>query len=404
AVIVNLDTRKATGGHASGDVLSGIDGITGSNFDDVLTGQGAGNQINGGRGNDVIDGLGGDDVLDGGGNNDTVNGGSGNDIVRGGFGRDILSGGAGADLIDGGNGRDLASYETSNAAVRIDLGGQERAFGGDATGDLLISIEDAIGSRFGDAIAGSAVANLLSGGDGNDILRGRAGNDTLNGDAGDDDLIGGAGNDQLDGGAGQDRAIFSGAFADFTVTVNADDSVTVVGQGADTLRDIETLVFDDQTVAVSSLPRVIVADSAANVLIGGDGDDILDGGNGADVVRGGAGDDELSGGKGADIVGGGAGDDVLSGGPGRDTFIFKEGFDRDIIRDFRQGRDSIELDLALFEDLGFAPSGQEVVDIFGTLNNAGKVLTFNFGDGDILKVRDTIGIDPTTFGDDFLFV
>ncbi|ESR25656.1 Alkaline phosphatase [Lutibaculum baratangense AMV1] len=69
------------------------------------------------------------------------------------------------------------------------------ASGGDAEGDTLYSIENLVGSNFGDTLAGDAGANTLHGLGGNDTLNGGAGNDTLYGGDGDDRLIGGLGND-----------------------------------------------------------------------------------------------------------------------------------------------------------------------------------------------------------------
>ena len=124
-VTVNLATGTASGGDATGDTLSGVDGIYGSAHDDHLTGfDGQGNAagdtytnvFHGGAGNDVLDGAGGDDflygdegddLLIGGSGNDHLDGGTGNDTLQGGSGDDILIGGAGADTMDGGDDADI---------------------------------------------------------------------------------------------------------------------------------------------------------------------------------------------------------------------------------------------------------------------------------------------------------
>lgn len=113
-VTVNLTTGAGTGGDASGDSLSGIDGLIGSAFDDVLTGydgQGTSGDIftnifYGGAGNDALDGRSGDDQLYGGADNDTLYGGLGNDLLDAGTGNDLIYGGDGADTIIGGQGSD----------------------------------------------------------------------------------------------------------------------------------------------------------------------------------------------------------------------------------------------------------------------------------------------------------
>jgi Ca2+-binding RTX toxin-like protein len=70
AVSVNLATGLGEGGDAQGDVLSAIERIIGSAFNDTLTG---------GRRNDTLEGGGGNDTLIGGAGNDTLNGGGGID-------------------------------------------------------------------------------------------------------------------------------------------------------------------------------------------------------------------------------------------------------------------------------------------------------------------------------------
>ncbi|HEV2566377.1 MAG TPA: calcium-binding protein, partial [Microvirga sp.] len=90
-VTVDLSTN-GNGGAAAGDVISGVEVLQGSNFDDRLTsidrGYGQGGQLYGEGGNDQLYGKNGGDCLFGG---------SGNDWLDGGFGGDILNGGAGAD-------------------------------------------------------------------------------------------------------------------------------------------------------------------------------------------------------------------------------------------------------------------------------------------------------------------
>jgi Ca2+-binding RTX toxin-like protein len=51
--------------------------------------------------------------------------------------------------------------------------------GGDASGDILIDIENLIGSQSGDTLIGDAGDNSLDGGDGDDHLIGGVGADTL---------------------------------------------------------------------------------------------------------------------------------------------------------------------------------------------------------------------------------
>jgi Ca2+-binding RTX toxin-like protein len=62
------------------DTISGVNNVSGSNFDDVITGSAT---------NDTLAGNGGNDVLNGGGGSDTLNGGAGNDTLNGGAGADM---------------------------------------------------------------------------------------------------------------------------------------------------------------------------------------------------------------------------------------------------------------------------------------------------------------------------
>ncbi|TVU55592.1 MAG: hypothetical protein EA414_00885 [Arthrospira sp. PLM2.Bin9] len=107
-----------------------------------------------------------------------------------------------------------------------------------------------------------------------------------------------------------------------------------------------------------------------NVLNGGDGNDIIHGGSGDDIIYGGNGDDmifgsrgnnSLYGGQGDDVIYAGQGDDLIDGGPGNNrlfsnggsnTFVLREGIGRDLIYNFRNGTDLIQLGGGLtFNDL-----------------------------------------------------
>jgi Ca2+-binding RTX toxin-like protein len=86
--------------------------------------------------------------------------------------------------------------------------------------------------------------------------------------------------------------------------------------------------------------------------MGFDDHDILLGGRGNDTLVGQAGDDTLKGGKGDDVLDPGEGNNVLVGGRGADTFMFgyaSPGFpgsappNGDVIADFEQGHDTIDL-------------------------------------------------------------
>ncbi|HTQ15442.1 MAG TPA: calcium-binding protein, partial [Rhizomicrobium sp.] len=149
-----------------------------------------------------------------------------------------------------------------------------------------------------------------------DTVTGTAGDDVIQTYYGDDTIRGGPGNDTIDGGLGFDTAVFSGNYADYTITSdNVNGTMTVSGpDGTDTLIGINALEFDDQTVDVVVPGVTLVGTDGNDTLSGGEGTDTLDGGNGNDTLNGADGDDTLAGGNGNDTVNGGDGNDVIVGG------------------------------------------------------------------------------------------
>lgn len=152
-VTVDLTAQTASGGFATGDVITGVDALLGSAYDDVLLGfdgfstdpaDAYTNIFFGNAGNDLLDGRGGDDSLYGGADNDTVYGGAGADRVEGGDGNDQLFGGAGADTVLGGAGNDVLFGGAG--ADYLDGGTGDETFvmglGSDAFGDTVAGGEN----------------------------------------------------------------------------------------------------------------------------------------------------------------------------------------------------------------------------------------------------------------------
>lgn len=104
---VDLSANTASGGHAEGDVLSNIEHVYGSKYEDFLRGNMANNNLQGRAGNDILEGLAGNDALDGGEGNDILSGGIGNDNISGGIGNDTLYGEEGNDTLNGNEGDDF---------------------------------------------------------------------------------------------------------------------------------------------------------------------------------------------------------------------------------------------------------------------------------------------------------
>ncbi len=305
-VFVDLALGTGRGGHAEGDVLTGIENLIGSHGDDVLLGDEGNNTIRGGSGADKIDGRGGRDTLSyqasgwsglvvdlaagsggtpgevdtianienvtGTSYDDVIRGDAANNLLRGGYGSDRLTGRAGADTIDGGTGlgMDIADYEGSFWGVNIDLA-LGTAAGGDAEGDVLLNIE---------GLSGTGNLDQLLGDDGDNVLSGRGSQDSLHGRDGDDILEGGAGPDLLDGGEGADWAVYAASGARGAGRVYVDLLVRT-GGGND--------ATGDRLVSIENVRGTGFADT----LLGSEGDNVLDGNGGADQIAGYGGEDTI---------------------------------------------------------------------------------------------------------------
>jgi len=314
-----------TGGTAAGDVLTNIENLWGSIYNDTLTGNAGNNILHGDAGNDTLIGGLGADTLDGGDGVDTasytdsttavtvnlltnvntggtvagdilthienITGSAYSDILTGDAGNNIFTGGLGADNIDGGDGSDTASYADSTAAVTVNMLTNTNT-GGSAAGDTLTHIENLIGSKYADK---------------------------LTGDAGDNIITGGLGADKIDGGAGVDTASYSDSTVAVTVSLVTGATNTGGTAAGDVLTNIENLVGSKYN----------------DTIIGNSGNNVLTGGLGADILTGGAGNDSFN-----------------------YSFISdSNSAAHDTITDFQQGMDHINMhDLALagiisFDDL-----------------------------------------------------
>ena len=109
---------------------------------------------------------------------DTLKGTSGDNVLTGGAGDDTLFGRGGYNRLDGGDGIDTVFYADATTGVQVNLNP-----GSYYNPDVLISIENVVGSAFADVLTGDAGANALIGGGGSDVLTGGLGRDTLTGGA-----------------------------------------------------------------------------------------------------------------------------------------------------------------------------------------------------------------------------
>nr|WP_321444174.1 M10 family metallopeptidase C-terminal domain-containing protein [uncultured Cohaesibacter sp.] len=156
-----------------------------------------------------------------------------------------------------GNGVD--TYDLSNYTTELNINlnpGEWSTFS-------QAQLADLDGGSRSDNLARGNVANaLLSGGDLRSLIEnanGGSGNDTIIGNQGSNELRGNGGNDNLQGGDGRDKAIYSGAYSEYSITKNGDGSFTIAhtggdhSDGTDTVRDIEYAVFSDREVALTPL-------------------------------------------------------------------------------------------------------------------------------------------------------
>ncbi len=428
------------------DTFYQVEGLIGSNYDDVLTGTSADN---------FFQGLGGDDIITGGAGIDTV---SYEEVPGPGFGVTV-------DL------RILTAQNTVRAGF-----------------DTLSGIENIIGSSRGDVLIGNDVANVISGGFGNDSISGNGGNDTLssygsstiNGDDGDDiitgygishggngnDLIygrgsmygdagndmlygygtmdGGAGNDfltadnssnaTLTGGEGVDTFVFTAFIGEYlegnyTITdFSLNDQIIFQGMPSHGLNQLSSLfTFDTTTLPGGTILTSIddygnvqgsitfkgvsfssfsalesLNNTTKNVLTntyyGTSGDDNLQGsllfseGIGYDLGY----PDVIYGGDGNDIINTGDGSDILSGGAGSDLFIFQPDSvdgtnfyyfsDHDIVTDFNPAQDHIDI----YNPGGSTSLSQWEFSTDYTHSNVGgssaqdTIISFGFGGGQIV--------------------
>lgn len=221
------------------------------------------------------------------------------------------------------------------------------------------------GTPGNDVIYGRGGNDAILGGEGDDVICGGAGHDALWGGDGDDMIYGGSGNDQLGGNFGIDTLYGGGDWDEIgggpdTGTLNTYSTDNDIMYGDlpagmnDPSADIPTLYTIGVGDWTASANKIVCGDKMG----GGDGDDIIYGGDwvditsqcnavkgtggfggkpdttdaiygdaGDDTIRGAMGDDYIEGNIGNDIVYGGAGNDIVTGGLGNDHLFGGTGLD-----------------------------------------------------------------------------
>lgn len=253
------------------------------------------------------------------------------------------------------------------------------------------------GTSGDDVIVGKAGADDIFGREGNDTLFGQDGADALYGGAGEDVLVGNGGDDVLYGGEGADSFVFASS--------EGDDIIKdfEVGRDVIDLRGVSGIEsFDDLSITEGSngITIDLTAYDGGKVLVEGvsladfgpqhvmlpnrwgggtEEDDTLLGTHGNEIISGLGGDDRIDGGQ---------GHDALSGDAGADTFVYSANHGNDIITDFTDGEDRIDLSaltgIAGFGDLTIVQDGHDArID-----TGEGTITLYNF---------DAIDLDASDF-------
>lgn len=296
---------------------------------------------------------------------DTLTGTNFDDTLAGLAGNDVLDGGVGADKMVGGTGND--SYVVDNVGDRViekvDEGIDTVTSNINYTAaanveNLTLSGDNAINGR------GNALNNTIRGNDAANALDGLDGNDTLDGGGGADTMRGSNGND----------AYFVDNIGDKVIERAGEGTESVITTVSYALRaNVENLRLSG-TAAINGtgngLNNFVRGNGAANVLSGLDGDDTLVGGAGADRLFGGA---------------------------GKDAFRFdvrEISANRDVIRDFVHGVDTIELSRSMFKAFSGDPVGAVSASelVFGTAaTTSSHHLIYNIVNGALFYDADGAG-------------
>lgn len=250
----------------------------------------------------------------------------------------------------------ITSFSLNEAALRVTQG-----WGYAASAIAGTSLDDVIAAGAGDdTIGGFAGNDTLSGEGGNDRIDGAGGNDRIDGGSGNDDIRGGGGNDTIVGGAGNDTLLggngsedyafvdvldYSGALADIFVDLDRFETSTFVSgfaEGDDIGNDV---LYGFTNILGGAGNDTLEGSRYDNLIEGGYGDDNIEGDSGNDTLRGGVGNDQILGGEmadtllgdggfdtilgdeGDDYINGGFGADLLRGGTGNDLIYGGDGFD-----------------------------------------------------------------------------
>ena len=278
---------------------SGNNTITVGGGPAVITAGNGLNMVTAGDGNDLITlGNGFDQVTTGNGNSTIIVGNGVGDIITVGTGSNRISLGTGAaDIVHTGGGNNVVSVSAAALASDTIMGALTSGNGSrndivlttagiislagvtgfeifelSKLGANTITLQNAnfarlpaksisiVGGNSGDTINATALsaANSVT-------VFGGAGNDLIQGGLGDDILVGSAGTNRIDGGAGTNTAIYAGLKSSYQILVYQGSVLIHGSNDSDTLTNIQTLQFANQSVQVASLTLTNTATQVGTV-------------------------------------------------------------------------------------------------------------------------------------------
>ncbi|WP_281399879.1 hypothetical protein [Microvirga zambiensis] len=344
-------------GGAGNDLISDDkeDGKDNGNGADRLEGGEGEDTLVGGFGNDWLDGGADNDTLYGGNDDDHLNGGEGSDWLDGGDGNDILdSGDGGPDTLIGGKGDDIYYLRNRGDVVEIDEGGDadtvyalRQNIGDEGTPATRDQINAYVHDLWAKGIENVWIDSVLYQKDSvpTGVRLSRQFVDELtptDSFVTDLSVIGGdltgtyTFNLEDDAGGrfyidGNFLRVKNGVLLDFEDLGLYNLKISV------TLNGVTSQPFDVFLGVINLMTEVVVA------------------GNGDDLIKASSGDDNLNGGGGNDTLYGSYGSDQLAGGDGADVFVFDTWLDEtnvDLLVDFNAAEDKIHLKLSIFEAFG----------------------------------------------------
>ena len=288
----------------------------------------------------------------------------------------VVAGGTGGFVINGVAAGDRSGISVSSAGD----------VNGDGLGDLIVGADgddpnyDGAGASFvvfgkdnGTAVdlsavqggTGGFVINGVSPGDYSGFSVSSAGD--VNGDGLDDLIVGAWGDDPHDKNSGASFVIFgkdNGTAVDLSAVQGGTGGFVINGVATNdrsgwsvsSAGDVNGDGFDDLIVGAWGADPHGSRSGASFVIFGGDDIGVsaatLVGTDAGETLNGTDGNDRIIAGQGKDVIVGGGGNDYLVGARGNDVFVFAPGSGDDVIKDFGDGNDLIDLSAFGIADFG----------------------------------------------------